>query len=280
MKIENYKIGNFASLYFQYFLRYNKPMVKLKTPAQIETMRRGGKILAFILDSVIKKIRPGMGTEELNNYAEELIKEAGAKPSFKGYRAVWAERAYPAALCLSINQEVVHGLPVPNRIIRVGDIIGIDCGLEYQGMFTDMSRTIAVGKVDQKTKKLIKITEQALYAGIKKIKAGQKLSEISRAIQSHVEKNNFQVVRQLVGHGVGFAAHEEPQIPNYVDQNFPEVILKSGMTLAIEPMVNLGNWPVETLADGWTMVTADGSLSAHFEHTVAVIDKGYEILTK
>ncbi|MFA5029651.1 MAG: type I methionyl aminopeptidase [Patescibacteria group bacterium] len=254
-------------------------MVKLKNKQQIATMRQGGKILAQVLALVIKKIKPGVGTEELSVYAEELIKKAGGKPSFKGYRASWAEHAYPSALCLSLNNEVVHGLPVPNRIIKSGDIVGIDCGLEYRGLFTDMAKTVAVGSVGRQIRKLISVTEESLSKGIRQAKAGNKLTDISRAIQDYVEKNGFSVVRQLCGHGVGFSPHEDPQIPNYVDKRFADIKLAVGMTLALEPMVNFGDWPVETLDDGWTVATRDNSLSAHFEHTIAVTERGGEIIT-
>jgi methionyl aminopeptidase len=254
-------------------------MVKTKTKQEVKTMREGGKILAKVLDLVIKSIKPGVTTGELNDYAEELIKKFGAEASFKNYKAAWAEHAYPAALCVSVNNEVVHGIPEPDRVIKTGDIVSLDCGLKYKGLYTDMAKSVGVGKMSKQNQKLINVTEEALMTGIKMVAPGVKLSDVSKAIQNKIEKQGFSVVRQLVGHGVGFAAHEDPQIPNYYSRSFPEVILKSGMTLAIEPMVNIGGWEVDTLDDGWTIVTADDSLSAHFEHTVAVTDKGYEILT-
>lgn len=255
-------------------------MIRLKTKSDIEKLRLGGKILSSVLDEVEKNIKPGITTQSLTDLAEKLIKEQGGRPSFKGYKAAWSDGVYPAALCVSINEEVVHGLPAPDRIIKEGDIVGIDCGLEYQGLFTDMARTIMVGKVGPGLKKLVSVTFESLMKGIKQIKPGHKISDISRAIQEHVEKNGFSVVRQLVGHGVGFSAHEDPQIPNFVDRSVPDIVLKEGMVLAIEPMVNVGGAEVDSLADGWTIVTKDKSISAHFEHTIAVTDKGYEILTK
>lgn len=255
-------------------------MVKLKTTKEIETMKEGGKILAEVLALVIKKIKPGIGTVELNQYAEELIKNRGGRPSFKNYKTAWAEHAYPSALCVSVNNEVVHGLAEPNRILKNGDIVGLDCGLEYKKFYTDMAKTVAVGKISQEAKKIIEVTEAALLKGIRKIKPGGRLFDISRVIQSYVEQNGFSVVRQLVGHGVGYSAHEDPQVPNYVSREFQDIELQPGLTLAIEPMVNFGSWEVDTLDDGWTIVTHDGSLSAHFEHTVAVTAKGYEIITK
>lgn len=255
-------------------------MIKLKTKQDIEKLRRGGVILSSVLDEVEKNIQPGISTQSLTDLADKLIQEHGGRASFKGYKAAWSDGVYPAALCVSINEEVVHGIPAPNRIIKEGDVVGIDCGLEYEGLFTDMARTIMVGKMGPGLKKLVSVTQESLMRAIKQIKPGNKISDISRAVQEHVEKNGFSVVRQLVGHGVGFSAHEDPQIPNFVDRSVPDIVLKEGMVLAIEPMVNVGGAEVDSLEDGWTIVTHDKSISAHFEHTVAVTDKGYEILTK
>ena len=256
-------------------------MIKLKTEKEIALIREGGKILAEVISAVMKKVKPGVATGELNDLAEALIKQAGGKPSFKNYRAAWSESVYPAALCVSLNEEVVHGIPLAGRKIKSGDIVSLDCGLEYKGFFTDMAKTMIAGKTnDKKIGHLIQVTEEALFKGIKRIRPGKKLSEISKAVQAHVEKNGFSVVKQLVGHGVGYKPHEEPQIPNYFDPYFKDMPLQVGMVLAIEPMVNMGGWEVETLDDDWTVSTLDKSLSAHFEHTVVVTEKGYEILTK
>jgi len=256
-------------------------VIKYKNKEQIRTIAEGGKILAKIMDQVAKKIKPGITTGELNDYAEKLIEAAGAEASFKNYKAAWAEHVYPASLCVSVNDEVVHGIPAPHRKLAAGDIVGLDCGLLYKGLYTDMARTVPVGNISPQAKKLISVTKEALMAGIKKIKPGKKLSDISKAIQAVAEKNDFSVVRQLCGHGVGFSAHEDPQVPNYWPAaDTRDLTLEPGMVLAIEPMVNAGKWEIDTLDDGWTIVTADGSLSAHFEHTVAVTDDGYEILTK
>lgn len=255
-------------------------MIKLKTKQQIKTIREGGKILALVLDQVIKNISPGVTTEELNEFAERLISDYGARPSFKGYQASWSGTPFPSALCISVNSEVVHGLPIPSRTLYEGDIVGLDCGLEYKGLYTDMAKTVGVGKISTQAKKLIKVTEECLMLGIKQAKAGNFLSAIGQAVSEHAEKNGFSVVRQLVGHGVGFSAHEEPQVPNYLEPHAAKIKIEKGMTLAIEPMVNVGDFLVETLDDGWTIVTADGLLSAHFEHTIAVTEKGAEILTK
>lgn len=254
-------------------------MIKIKTQLEIEKMRRGGVILSSVMDKVEKAIVGGVGTEELTNLAEKLIIEAGGRPSFKGYKAAWTEDVYPAALCVSINEEVVHGLAVPNRIIKDGDIVGLDCGMEFDGMYTDMARTVIVGETNRKNKKLVTVTQDALARGIKQVKPGNHISDISRAIDSYVKKNGFSVVRQLVGHGVGHSAHEEPQVPNYIDSSITDVELKPGMCLAIEPMVNIGGWEIDTSTDGWTIATADKSISAHFEHTVVVTKDGVEILT-
>jgi methionyl aminopeptidase len=262
-------------------LGYNLFMIKYKNQDQIKDIAAGGKILAKVMDLAVKKVQPGITTGELNEYAEKLIEAAGAEASFKNYRAAWAEHAYPAALCVSVNNEVVHGIPDDKRKLVRGDIVGLDLGLKYRGFYTDVARTIAVGKIGVKAQKLIKVTQEALNAGIKKIKPGRKLSDVAQAIQAVAEKNHFSVVRQLCGHGVGFAAHEDPQVPNYWPASgIPDLTLEPGLVLAIEPMINAGSWQVDTLDDGWTIVTADDSLSAHFEHTVAVTADGYQILTK
>lgn len=255
-------------------------MIKLKTPKEIEIMKAGGKILASVLNEVIKAAKPGASTEELTNLAEKLIVQAGGRPSFKNYKTAWAESAYPAALCVSINHEVVHGLPVPDRQLQDGDVVGFDCGLEYQGMYTDMAITVGIGKISPEAKKLIQITKECLDKGIKAIKPGKYISDIAQAVYDHAAAHNLGVVTQLVGHGVGHAAHEEPPVPNYPDNESRKVELKPGMCLALEPMINLGDWPVDTLEDGWTIVTSDKSLSAHFEHTVVVTEAGVEIITK
>lgn len=243
-------------------------------------MKEGGRILASVLHEVIKIIKPGISTAEFNSLAEKLIKKSGGHPSFKGYKAAWSAKPYPAALCVSINSEVVHGIPSRKYLIKEGDVVGLDCGLEYENMFTDSAKTVIVGKGSKEVVKLVSATQEALTKGIEQVKMGNYISDISKAIEDHIKKNGFSVIRQLVGHGVGYSAHEEPQIPNYVDKNFIDVELKEGMTLALEPMASLGDWPVETKDDGWTMVTTDKSVSAHFEHTVVVTKEGVEILTK
>jgi methionyl aminopeptidase len=257
-------------------------MIIIKSPEEIKIIREGGKILAAILADLLNMVKPGLTTLELEKRACFLMEKAGARPSFKGYKTGKDRSAFPTALCVSINDEVVHAPALPSREIKDGDIVSIDAGLEYKKLFTDMAASIGAGKISEDAEKLIRVTRECLYLAIKQVKPGNTLTDIARAIQTHAEENNFSVVRELVGHGVGKAVHEDPQIPNYVidHKNFKEVILKTGMVLAIEPMVNMGGWKVEEASDGFSIVTADLSLSAHFEHTIAVTEKGGEILTR
>lgn len=258
-------------------------MVTIKTDKDIQNLKAAGKILAAVLYEVEMCVRPGVKTIALDRLAEELIKKNGALPSFKNFQNSPDDIPFPTTLCTSINEEVVHA-PASDRTLEEGDIIGIDVGLQYcldgKKYFVDMARTIPVGKVSDIAKKLIEVTKAALDLGIQEIQPGNTLKDIARAVQSHVETNGFSVVRTLTGHGVGYQVHEEPQIPNFVSPRAKNVVFKKGMVLAIEPMVNVGASDVITLDDGWTIVTRDGSLSAHFEHTVCVTDYGYEILTK
>jgi len=216
-------------------------------------------------------IREGITTEELDRLAEEYIKRHGGIPAFKGYRG------YPRSLCVSVNEEVVHGIP-GKRKLKEGDIVSLDLGVLMDGYYGDAAITVPVGKVSELARKLIKVTEEALYRGIEMARPGNRLSDISHAIQTHVEKAGFSVVREFVGHGIGKQLHEEPQVPNFGPPNRGPR-LEPGMVLAIEPMVNTGTWEVRILPNGWTVVTADGGLSAHFEHTVAITDNGPEILS-
>ncbi len=236
-------------------------------------MAQAGKIAAETLKILEKNIRPGVKTSYLNELTERYILTHKARPAFKGYRG------FPAGLCISINDEVVHGIPTAKRVLAEGDIVSLDLGVEYQGFFSDVAATFPVGRVSPLAQKLIKVTREALYAGIAQCQPGNYLFDISAAIQNRVESNGFSVVRQLVGHGIGRQLHEDPQVPNYGEAG-KGPLLEEGMTLAIEPMVNAGDYQVEVLSDGWTVVTADGSLSAHFEHTVAVTKNGPLILTK
>jgi methionyl aminopeptidase len=247
-------------------------MVILKLPEEIERARASNQIVAEVLNRLRDKVKPGVTTGELDKFAEEIARKRGAKPAFKGYRG------YPFSLCTSINEEVVHGMP-SERILKEGDIIGLDFGIYYKGFFGDSTITLPVGKVSLSAQKLIEVTERSLYAGIEKIKEGNRLGDISAAVQLTVESAGFSVVRDFVGHGIGRNLHEDPQIPNYGKKN-RGIELKSGMIFAIEPMVNQGDYAVRILEDGWTVVTEDGKLSAHFEHSVAITDNGPDILSK
>ena len=247
-------------------------MVILKLPDEIEKARASNRIVAEVLSKLREKVKPGVTTRELNKLAEEVTEKRGAKPAFKGYRG------FPYSLCTSVNDQVVHGMP-SERILVEGDIIGIDFGVYHHGFFGDATITLPVGKVSKKALKLMQVTEQSLYAAIEQVKAGNRLGDISAAVQGKVEVAGFSVVRDYVGHGVGKNLHEDPQIPNFGKKG-RGVELKTGMILAIEPMVNEGDYKVRILPDGWTVITEDGSLSAHFEHSVAITDNGPEILSK
>ena len=254
-------------------------MVKLKSKDEIQLIREGGKILANVLRQVSEKVKPGVTTAELDELAEQLILEAGGRPSFKGYGE--GSNPFPSALCTSINAELVHGIP-SGRILREGEIISLDVGMQYpanNGLYTDMAVTLAVGKIDPKLKELMSVTKKALDIWIKRIKPGKRLNEIAKEVQEYIESKGFSVVRDLVGHGVGHAVHEPPQIPNYFVGGV-DVELKEGMVLALEPMVGLNDYQVTTGDDGWTVLMADGEPSAHFEHTVAVVKGGSKVLTQ
>jgi len=252
-------------------------MIPIKTEKEIEIMRRAGRLLAGVMKEVVSRTEEGVSTFFLDQLAEDLILKAGAEPAFKGFKD--RGRVYPAVLCASVNNQVVHAIPEENQILKVGDIIGLDCGLKYQGYCADMAVTVPIGQISKKAGKLIKVTEKSLALAVKKIKPGAYLGDLSQAIQSCVEKRGFSVVRHLSGHGIGKELHEEPTILNYGKKGAGP-ILKAGMVLAVEPMVNIGDWKVKILDDGWTIVTSDGSLSAHFEHTILVTKTGSEILTK
>ncbi len=246
-------------------------MIIYKSGAELESMRQGGRILATVFKELRPLIQPGLRTRDLDLYAESRTRELGGAPAQKGYCG------YPASLCVSVNEEVVHGIP-SGRILEEGDIVSIDFSVLFDRMFTDAAMTVPVGKVGEKALKLIDTAEKSLYLGIEHMKVGAHLQDISYAIQQAVEKEGFSVIRQFVGHGVGRALHEEPQVPNYgTPGRGPK--LKPGIVLAIEPMISAGDWEVEVMEDGWTAVTMDRSLSAHVEHTVALTEDGWEILT-
>jgi len=253
-------------------------MIIIKSQKEIDAMREGGKILADIMQELGAQAVSGKDTLALDSLAEDLIAKAGGTPIFKGYGKE-SGNPYPATICASINSEIVHGIPSKNRILKEGDILKIDIGMRYKGMVTDMARTFAVGKISPVAQKIMAVTRECLNVGIEKIKAGQPLSLYSIAVQKYVEAQGFSVVRDLVGHGVGKKLHEDPHIPNY-KSNEKEVILQAGMTLALEPMINVGTYEIKLEADQWTYATVDGELSAHFEDTVVVTDSGVEILTR
>ena len=247
-------------------------MVILKQPAEIVKARASNRIVAEVLSVLSEKIKPGMTTREMDKIAEGITEKRGAKPAFKGYRG------YPYSLCTSVNEEVVHGMP-SSRVLVEGDIVGLDFGIYYQGFYGDSAITLPVGKVTDQAKRLLQVTEKSLYAAINQARNGNRLGDISFAVQEMVESSGFSVVRDFVGHGIGKSLHEDPQIPNFGKKG-RGIELKTGMILAIEPMVNAGKYNVKILADGWTVITEDGSMSAHFEHSVAITDHGPEILSR
>ncbi|WP_080849030.1 type I methionyl aminopeptidase [Cytobacillus gottheilii] len=246
-------------------------MIICKTEREIAIMREAGRIVALTHEELKKHITPGITTKELDSIAESFIKKHDAYPSFKGYNG------FSGSICASVNDELVHGIP-GDRVLKNGDIISIDIGAKYNGYHGDSAWTYAVGRIDDDTKRLLDVTEQSLYTGLKEAIPGERLSNISHAIQTYAESNGFSIVREYVGHGIGQDLHEEPQIPHYGPPN-KGPRLKPGMVLAVEPMVNAGSRYVKTLADQWTVVTVDGSKCAHFEHTIAITETGYEILT-
>lgn len=252
----------------------------IKTKEEIEILREGGKRLAVILGEVAKAVKAGVSTQQLNDLAQKLVEESGDKSAFLNYRPVGMKRPYPASICISINDEVVHGIPNEQpKIIQEGDIVSLDMGLNHKGLFTDSAITVGVGKVDPAGENLIAVTKQALSEGIKAIKEGKYVRDISYAIERYVRPKHLGIVEELCGHGVGYKVHEDPFIPNYCLENKGER-LKAGMVLALEPMVNEGTKHITLDADGYTYRTADGKRSAHFEHTVVVTKDGAEILTE
>ncbi len=246
-------------------------MIPLKSEEELKKLQASGEILGRVMKDLKKFVVCGISTAEIDRIAEDLIIKAGAKPAFKGYQG------FPATACISVNEEIVHGIP-GERVLCEGDIVGIDLGVKYLGYFSDAAVTLTIGLVTPKVNKLVEVSRQALTEGIEAAVAGNNLSDISYRIQSFVEKNGFSVVRQFVGHGIGLSLHEEPEIPNF-GRPHQGPVLKSGMVLAIEPMVNMGSWESEILANGWTAVTRDRLPSAHFEHTIAITEEGPKILT-
>ena len=248
-------------------------MIQLKSSREIDLMAQGGKILAATVEKLRDTVRPGVSTGELDQVAEDFIRShEGATPAFKGLYG------FPGSICTSINNEIVHGIPSRRRVVKEGDVISIDVGVGYKGFFTDSAVTVAVGDVDAETRRLLEVTQQALSAGIAVARPGNHVGDIGAAVQTVVERAGFSVVRDLVGHGIGTEFHEEPQVPNYGKPKRREKLVP-GLTIAIEPMVNAGGPATKTLSDRWTIVTLDGSRSAHFEHTVAITEDGHRVLT-
>ncbi|MBF2007593.1 type I methionyl aminopeptidase [Chlorogloeopsis fritschii PCC 9212] len=247
--------------------------IEIKSPREIEIMRQSAKIVATVLKEISELVQPGMTTADLDAHAEKRIREMGATPSFKGYHG------FPGSICASINNEVVHGIPNPKKVIRAGDVLKVDTGAYYEGFHGDSCITIAVGEVTSEAARLIRVAEEALYKGIEQVKAGNYLMDIAGAIEDHVKANRFSVVEDFTGHGVGRNLHEEPSVFNFRTRDMPNVKLRAGMTLAIEPILNAGSKYTRILSDRWTAVTVDNALSAQFEHTVLVTETGYEILT-
>lgn len=246
-------------------------MVTLKSPREIEIMRRSGKITSSVLTTLMKAVRPGITTGELDEMAERGIRRAGGVPTFKGYNG------FPASICASVNDEVVHGIP-GRRVLQDGDLLSIDIGTTLEGYVSDSAVTVAVGNISGAAQRLLDVTRECLSIGIAQMMRGKRLGDIGAAVQVHAERHGFGVVRELVGHGVGRAMHEEPQVPNYGKAG-SGIELRPGLVLAVEPMITQGNRTIRVLEDGWTVVTADGKLAAHFEHTIAVTDGGPKILT-
>ncbi|MFC2015702.1 type I methionyl aminopeptidase [Chloroflexota bacterium] len=249
-------------------------MITLKSARELALMREAGRIVAEVLAQIREAVEPGISTADLEAIADEIIVvKHQAIPSFKGYRG------FPGMVCASINEEIVHGIPGQRRL-RQGDIVSVDVGVIYKGYHGDAAVTVAVGDLDATTQRLMEVTEQSLQVGIGAVKAGGWTSDISKAIESYVESQGFSVVREYTGHGIGRQMHEDPQIPNYYNRGMGRARLRAGMTFALEPMVNAGGWQTRVLDDNWTVVTADGKRSAHYEHTVAVTENGPEILTR
>lgn len=257
-----------------------KRMIVRKSPAELEKMRRSGLLVYEILQRVAGMAQVGVSTIDLEVEAERMMRDAGARPAFKGYYTPSAGTKYPFVLCTSVNSEIVHGMPSAKRTLRPGDIVSIDTGVELNGYFGDSAITVPIGEINESAKKLLKVTQESLELAIDKVRAGNRLFDVCGTVEQHVVANGFSIVREFVGHGIGTKLHEEPQVPNYVDRKNENPRLKEGMVLAIEPMVNAGKPESKVLQDKWTAVTIDGSYSAHFEHCVAVTQNGPWVLTR
>jgi len=255
-------------------------MISVKSKEEIEIMRAGGRILASVLQRVSEKVHPGVSAKDLDKLARELVFSSGGQPSFLNYKPGGAGEGYPAALCVSVNDEIVHGLPTKDKVISEGDLVKLDLGVEYKKMHTDATVMVGVGKISPVAEKIMRVTKECLELGIKKIKPGASLNEYALAVEDHARENEFEIVRDLVGHGVGHSVHEPPQVFNYADRRMKEIVLQEGMTLALEPMVNERGFEIVLAKDGWTYKTRDGKLNGHWEHTIAVTKHGCEVLTK
>lgn len=251
----------------------------IKRDDELDSLRESGHRLAGIMAEVPSMAVPGVSTREIGDRIEEMIRKEGGIPIFKGYGAE-SGHPFPAAACVSLNDEVVHGIPSPDRVLREGDLLKIDMGMRFHGMVSDMARTFPVGAVSEDATRLLETTKESLDRGISKIRSGARLSDFARAVQSHVEGRGYSVVRDLVGHGVGRELHEDPQIPNYFLKGMDNFSFRKGMTVALEPMVNASHFAIRVAPDGWTYLTRDGSLSAHFEDTIIVTERGAEIVTR
>ncbi len=247
--------------------------VSIKSPREIELMREAGRILAMVHEELGKALRPGISTLDIDRLGDKMIRSYGCVPSFKNYNG------YPASICVSVNDEVVHGIPTKRRIIKEGDIVSLDAGVIYNGYHSDAARTHGIGRISSQAEQLIRVTRECFFEGIKYAKPGNHLNDISSAIQTYAEAHGYGVVRDLVGHGIGERLHEDPEVPNFA-QNRRGIKLRPGMTLAIEPMINMGRADVVWLDDDWTVVTDDGSLSAHYENTILITEDGPEILSR
>lgn len=253
-------------------------MITLKSKRELDKIRYACRVVAEVLGLVGRLAQPGVTTAYLDKEAEKRIIEHGAEPAFKGHGGSGKRPPFPASICTSLNDEVVHGIP-GERVLREGDVLSVDVGARYQGYYGDGAATFAIGAVSPVARRLVEVCKQALDLGVQAAGPGKRLSDVGSAIQSHVEANSFSVVRDLVGHGIGASLWEEPQVPNFYNPKMRHVVLRPGMTLAIEPMINAGDWRVKTLANRWTVASCDGSLSAHFEHSVAVTAEGVEVMT-
>lgn len=256
-------------------------MAYIKTKGDIEQILRGGKILGGVLEALAKAVKPGVTSLEIDKLAEKLIKRHGGKPAFKGYKGRKNDKPFPSAICACVNEELVHGIARADQKLKNGDIFSIDIGMELGGYFTDTAVTVIVGEVPEKTRELLRVTKEALEVGIGAAKPGNTVADIGRAIEQFVKsQGNYGIVRDLVGHGVGHAVHEEPRVPNYYDKEMENWVLEPGVVIAIEPMIAIGHHAIETAEDGWTVRMKDRSLCAHFEHTVIILEDGNKVATR